>query len=258
MKIVLEPDVIISKKYGVITKMAGHSKWANIKRKKGATDAKRGVLFTKLVKDIVTAAKQGGGDPEMNPSLRLAVKKARDNSMPMDNIQRAIDKATGNLKGVIFEDIVYEGYGPNGVAVMIEAMTDNRNRTVSNIRATLGKAGGNLGESGTVGWMFEKKGIIVIEKGSKDDEVIEVAMEFEAEEILDELDDVIIVETSPFELNRVLTEIEKLDVNVMESKVEMIASNEVELSEDDHQAIEDLVEKLEDDDDVQSVYTNLK
>jgi YebC/PmpR family DNA-binding regulatory protein len=238
--------------------MAGHSKWANIKRRKGAVDAKRGVLFTKLVKDIVTAAKQGGGDPEMNPSLRLAVKKARDNSMPMDNIQRAIDKATGNLKGVIFEDIVYEGYGPNGVAVMIEAMTDNRNRTVSNIRATLGKAGGNLGESGTVGWMFEKKGIIVIEKSSLDDEVVETAMECEAEEILDELDGVIIIETSPFDLNKVLTEVEKLDVNIMESKVEMIASNEVELPEEDREAIEDLVEKLEDDDDVQSVYTNLK
>jgi YebC/PmpR family DNA-binding regulatory protein len=238
--------------------MAGHSKWANIKRRKGAVDAKRGVLFTKLVKDIVTAAKQGGGDPEMNPSLRLAVKKARDNSMPMDNIQRAIDKATGNLKGVIFEDIIYEGYGPNGVAVMIEAMTDNRNRTVSNIRAILGKAGGNLGESGTVGWMFEKKGIIVIEKSSFDDEVVETAMECEAEEILDELDGVIVIETSPFELNKVLTEVEKLDVNIMESKVEMIASNEVELPEDDREAIEDLVEKLEEDDDVQSVYTNLK
>ena len=121
--------------------MAGHSKWANIKRRKGAVDAKRGVLFTKLVKDIVTAAKQGGGDINANPSLRLAVKKARDNSMPMDNIQRAIDKATGNIKGVVYEDITYEGYGPGGVAIMVDVMTDNRNRTVASIRHAFNKNG---------------------------------------------------------------------------------------------------------------------
>jgi YebC/PmpR family DNA-binding regulatory protein len=238
--------------------MAGHSKWANIKRRKGAVDAKRGVLFTKLVKDIVTAAKQGGGDADANPSLRLAIKKARDNSMPMDNIQRAIDKATGNLKGVVYEDIIYEGYGPNGVAILMEVMTDNRNRTVSNIRATLGKAGGNLGESGSVGWMFEKKGIIAVEKSDSDDEVIELAMECGAEEILDELDDVIVIETDPTQLNSLLNELEKLSINILESKIEMVASNEMELSDEDSEAIELLVEKLEDDDDIQNIYTNLK
>jgi YebC/PmpR family DNA-binding regulatory protein len=238
--------------------MAGHSKWANIKRKKGATDAKRGVLFTKLVKDIVTAAKQGGGDPEMNPSLRLAIQKAKDNSMPQDNIQRAIDKATGNLKGVIYEDIIYEGYGPHGVAILMEVMTDNRNRSVANIRATLGKNGGNLGESGSVSWMFEKRGIIVVEKGNLDDEVVETAMESGAEEILDEMSDVIIIEIDPSLLNELLSNIEKLGVNILESKVEMIASNEVELEEEQRESVEILIEKLEDDDDIQNIYTNLK
>jgi YebC/PmpR family DNA-binding regulatory protein len=238
--------------------MAGHSKWANIKRRKGAVDAKRGVLFTKLVKDIVTAAKQGGGDINGNPSLRLAVQKARENSMPMDNIQRAIDKATGNIKGVIYEDIIYEGYGPNGVAILMEVMTDNRNRTVSNIRATLGKAGGNLGESGSVGWMFEKKGILVVEKSNLDDEVIEIAMDGGAEEIIDDLEDVIVIETEPTQLNSLLTKLEKLSLNILESKVEMIASTEIELEEEDREKVEILVEKLEDDDDIQNIYTNLK
>ena len=238
--------------------MSGHSKWSTIKRKKGAIDAKRGVLFTKLVKDIVTVAKQGGGDIDANPSLRLAVKKARDNSMPLENIQRAIDKATGNLKGVLYEDIIYEGYGPNGVAILMEVMTDNRNRTVANIRATLSKAGGNLGESGSVGWMFEKKGIIVIEKSKFDDEVIEIAMESEAEEILDELEDVLIIETDPNMLNTLLTNLEKLDLNILESKIEMIASNQVNLDEKAKEDVELLVEKLENDDDIQNIYTNLQ
>jgi YebC/PmpR family DNA-binding regulatory protein len=238
--------------------MAGHSKWANIKRRKGAVDAKRGVLFTKLVKDIVTAAKQGGGDPDMNPSLRLAVQKARDNSMPMDNIQRAIDKATGNLKGVIYEDIVYEGYGPNGVAILLETMTDNRNRTVANIRATLSKNGGNLGESGSVSWMFEKKGVIVLEKSNLDDEVLEVAMESGAEEILDELENVIVIETEPTNLNSLLANIQKLEIVILESKIEMVASNEVELDDENRETVENLIEKLEDDDDIQNIYTNLK
>lgn len=238
--------------------MAGHSKWANIKRRKSAVDAKRGALFTKLVKDIVTAAKQGGGNIDANPSLRLAVKKARDNSMPMENIQRAIDKATGNLKGVTYEDITYEGYGPHGVAILMEVMTDNRNRTVSNIRSILRKAGGNLGESGSVSWMFEKKGVIVVEKGKKDDEVIETAMEGEAEEILDDLDDVIVIETDPANLNSLLNELEKLDVNILESKVEMVATNQIELGDEERESVEKLIEKLEDDDDVQNIYTNLK
>jgi YebC/PmpR family DNA-binding regulatory protein len=238
--------------------MSGHSKWSTIKRKKGALDAKRGALFTKLVKDIVTAAKQGGGDVETNPSLRLAIKKAKESSMPHDNIQRAIDKATGNLKGVIYEDIIYEGYGSNGVAIMMEVMTDNRKRTVANIRSTLSKAGGNLGESGSVSWMFEKKGIIVIEKSSKDDEVFEIAMENGVEEILDEFDNVIILETEPNMLNSILSTFENLNVNILESKIEMIASNEIELEGEARAKVEALIEKLEDNDDIQNIYTNLK
>ncbi len=237
--------------------MSGHSKWATIRRKKGLIDSKRGALFTKLVKDIVTTARQGGGDPTGNPSLRLAIQKAKENSMPMDNIQRAIDKATGNLKGVIYENIVYEGYGPYGVAILMEVMTDNRNRTVSNLRATLGKAGGNLGESGSVGWMFEKKGILVVSKSELDDQVIEIAMEGEAEEIFDNYDEVIVIETDPSQLNSLLSKLEKIKINILESKIEMVASNKVELSDEARERIENLIEKLEDDDDVQNIYTNL-
>ena len=238
--------------------MSGHSKWSTIKRKKGALDAKRGALFTKLVKDIVTAAKQSGGDVETNPSLRLAIKKAKESSMPHDNIQRAIDKATGNLKGVIYEDIIYEGYGSNGVAIMIEVMTDNRKRTVANIRSTLSKAGGNLGESGSVSWMFEKKGIIVIEKSSKNDEVLEIAMKNDVEEILDQFDNVIILETEPNMLNSVLSSFDNINVNILESKLEMVASNEIELEGEARSKVESLIEKLEDNDDIQNIYTNLK
>ena len=238
--------------------MSGHSKWATIKRKKGAIDSKRGALFTKLVKDIVTTARQGGGDPTGNPSLRLAIQKAKENSMPTDNIQRAIDKATGNIKGIIYENIVYEGYGPNGVAILMEVMTDNRNRTVSNLRATLGKAGGNLGESGSVGWMFEKKGIIAIAKSDLDELIIEIAMEGGAEEIFDNYDDVIVIETDPSQLNSLLSKLDKLKLYIMESKIEMVASNKVQLSDEAREKIENLVEKLEDDDDVQNIYTNLE
>ncbi len=238
--------------------MSGHSKWATIKRKKGAIDSKRGALFTKLVKDIVTTARQGGGDPTGNPSLRLAIQKAKENSMPTDNIQRAIDKATGNIKGIIYENIVYEGYGPNGVAILMEVMTDNRNRTVSNLRATLGKAGGNLGESGSVGWMFEKKGIIAIAKSDLDELIIEIAMEGGAEEIFDNYDDVIVIETDPSQLNSLLSKLDKLKLNILESKIEMVASNKVQLSDEAREKIENLVEKLEDDDDVQNIYTNLE
>jgi YebC/PmpR family DNA-binding regulatory protein len=238
--------------------MSGHSKWATIKRKKGAIDSKRGALFTKLVKDIVTTARQGGGDPTGNPSLRLAIQKAKENSMPTDNIQRAIDKATGNIKGIIYENIVYEGYGPNGVAILMEVMTDNRNRTVSNLRATLGKAGGNLGESGSVGWMFEKKGIIAVAKSDLDELVIEIAMEGGAEEIFDNYDDVIVIETDPSQLNSLLSKLDKLKLNILESKIEMVASNKVQLSDEAREKIENLIEKLEDDDDVQNIYTNLE
>jgi len=237
--------------------MAGHNKWSKIKRQKGVEDAKRGAVFTKVIKQITTAAKQGGGDIDGNPALRVAVAKAKEVSMPQDNIKRAIDKATGNLDGVNYEEILYEAYGPNGVAIMIETMTDNRNRTVANIREILNKNGGSLGESGCVNWMFEKKGIITIQRGSLDDELMEVAMENGAEDIV-EYDEALIFECSPTDFNSLLGEIDKLDVEILESNIDLIASNEIELGEDDALKIESLVEKLEDDDDVQSVFTNMK
>lgn len=237
--------------------MAGHNKWSKIKRQKGVEDAKRGAVFTKLIKQISIAAKSGGGEPDANPALRVAIAKAKEASMPQENIKRAIDKATGNLEGVNYEEIIYEGYGPQGVAIMIETMTDNRNRTVANIRHILNKAGGSLGESGCVGWMFEKKGIVTVNRSDRDDEIMEIAMESQAEDII-EYDEVLVIETSPSEYNSIISEFDKANIDILESGIEMIASSEVELSDEDAKKIEALVEKLEEDDDVESVYTNLK
>ncbi len=176
--------------------MAGHSKWANIKHKKAREDAKRGKLFTKLVKKISSAARRGGGDPETNPELRLAVQKAKDANMPSDNIERAILKATGQLPGVTYEDFHYEGYGPGGVAIMMDGSTDNKNRTVANLRHILSKHGGNLGQDGCVSWMFETKGLIQISEENADaDELMEIALEYGAEDFEHE-DGVITITTS--------------------------------------------------------------
>ena len=163
--------------------MAGHNKWSKVKHIKAKQDAIKGKLFTKAVRDIMVAARNGGGDPEKNAALRLAIEKAKEVSMPQANIQRAIDKATGNLEGVIYEEITYEGYGPGGVAIMVDVMTDNRNRTVASIRHAFTKNGGNLGTSGSVSWMFEKKGIISVKRDEREDEIMEVAMEYGAEDI---------------------------------------------------------------------------
>ena len=164
--------------------MSGHSKWSTIKRKKGAADAKRGAVFTRISKDITLASREGGGDVEMNPALRLAVKKAKSANMPYANIERAIKKGTGELPGVKFENYLYEGYGPSGVAIMMEVMTDNKNRTVPEIRHIMSKNGGNLGESGCVNWMFEKKGSIIINKTEKlnEEELIEIAIDVNSDD----------------------------------------------------------------------------
>jgi len=238
--------------------MSGHNKWSKIKRQKGATDAKRGAIFTKLIKAITAAARDGGGDVDGNPALRLAVAKGREASMPLENIQRAIDKATGNLPGVVIENITYEGYGPGGVALLIETMTDNRNRTVATIRLALSKGGGSLGESGCVGWMFEKKGIITVKRSELDNDVSEVAMENSAMEIIDEYEEVIVIETKASEFNQMLETIDKLNVEILESSIEMVASNEIELDEGATDKIDALIERLEEDDDIQNVYTNVK
>src|SRR5213083_1980576 len=164
--------------------MSGHNKWSTIKHKKGAADAKRGKIFTRILKEMSVAARMGGGDPAGNPRLRAAVAEAKANNMPKDNIERAIKRGTGEIEGVTYEEITYEGYGPGGVALMVEAMTDNRNRTVAEIRHIFSKNGGNLGESGSVGWMFDKKGYLVVDKGAKpEDQLFDIAIDSGAEDI---------------------------------------------------------------------------
>jgi len=238
--------------------MSGHNKWSKIKHQKGANSVKLGTIFTKLIKDITTAAKDGGVDIESNVALRLAIEKAHLASISDDNIQRAIDKATGDISGVIYEDIIYEGYGPGGVALIIETITDNRNRSVATVRHALSKGGGSMGESGCVSWMFEKKGIINIKRGDFDDDVIEVAIQNSAMNIIDEYENVIVIEIKPSGFNTMLDAIDKLDVEILESSIEMVASNEIELDEEATQKINALVERLEEDEDIQNVYTNVK
>ena len=238
--------------------MAGHNKWSKVKHIKAKQDAIKGKLFTKAVRDIMIAAKNGGGDPEKNAALRLAIEKAKEVSMPQANIQRAIDKATGNLEGVVYEEITYEGYGPNGVAIMVDVMTDNRNRTVASIRYAFNKNGGSLGTSGSVSWMFEKKGIISIEKDENlEEEIMEKAMENGAEDIK-EFEEVLVIESAPEDLNTLLEAISEIEgVKILESNVDYIAKNEVEVDEETAQKVEKLIEMLEEDDDVQNVIHNM-
>jgi len=236
--------------------MAGHNKWSKVKHVKAKQDAIKGKLFTKAVKDITLAARNGGGDPEKNAALRLAVEKAKEVSMPQSNIQRAIDKATGNLEGVVYEEITYEGYGPNGVAIMVDAMTDNRNRTVANIRYAFNKNGGTLGTSGSVAWMFEKKGIISVNRDEREEEILEVAMEYGAEDIK-EFDEVLVIESSPEDFNTLLEAISGLGVDILESNVDYIATNEVDVDDETAEKVEKLIDALEEDDDVQNVIHNM-
>ncbi len=236
--------------------MAGHNKWSKVKHIKAKQDAVKGKLFTKAVRDIMVAARHGGGDPEANAALRLAIEKAKAVSMPQANIQRAIDKATGNLEGVVYEEITYEGYGPGGVAIMVDVMTDNRNRTVASIRHAFTKNGGNLGTSGSVAWMFEKKGIISVVKDSKEEEVMEVALENGAEDIK-EFDDVLVIESAPEDFNLLLEAISGLDIEILESNIDHVATNEIDVDDETAQKVEKLIETLEDDDDVQNVIHNM-
>ncbi len=237
--------------------MAGHNKWSKVKHIKAKEDAKKSKIFTKHVRAIMTAARAGGGNPETNAALRLAIDRAKSDSMPMQNIQRAIDKATGNLDGVVLEDVVYEGYGPGGVAVMVECLTDNKNRTVAEIRHAFKKAGGNLGTSGSVAWMFEKKGIIVINKSDKDEEVEEKAIDAGAEDIK-ELDEVIVIETSPDDFNSVLEAVNSIDgIEIIESNIQLVATNESDVDDETAEKVERLIEVLEEIDDVQNVIHNM-
>ena len=235
--------------------MSGHSKWSTIKRKKGAADAKRGAVFTQVSKDIALSARESGGDPEMNPALRLAIKKAKAANMPSANIERAINKGTGNLPGVKYENYVYEGYGPGGVAIMMEVMTDNKNRTVPDIRHIMSKNGGNLGESGCVNWMFEKKGTITLDKkGVDEDAVLEKSLELGADDFESD-NDIIEITTSPEAFGDVSNGLEKEGYEI-EGEVGLIPFNFVNVSGADAQQLLQLLEKLEENEDIQKVYSN--
>lgn len=237
--------------------MAGHSKWANIKHRKAAQDAKRGQMFTKLARQITVAVKEGGPDPEMNFRLRLAIDKARSVNMPNDNIERAIARGVGGQDGDNYEEIVYEGYGPNGVAIMMDVLTDNRNRTAGDVRHVLSKYGGNLGESGCVAWMFNKKGLIVIEKNERidEDELMMAALEAGAEDIEAETD-VFKIETDPSSFSEVKEALAEAGYEFLVAEVSMVPQNSVPISEEESDKIEKLIEALEELDDVQQVYTN--
>ncbi len=237
--------------------MAGHSKWANIKRRKGAVDAKRGKIFTRLTKEIIVAARIGGGDPDGNPRLRSCIAAAKSENMPKEKIERAIKKGTGEIEGENYEEIRYEGYGPGGVAVIVECMTDNRNRTVGEVRYFFSKSGGNLGESGCVGWMFDRKGSITVPRDSIDEEkLMDQALEAGAEDVLEE-DDVFQIITDPDDFDAVREALEKEGVTISEASVTMIPQNVVEVSDEKTaKQLLRLLENLEENDDVQSVHAN--
>jgi YebC/PmpR family DNA-binding regulatory protein len=238
--------------------MSGHSKWATIKHKKGALDAKRGKIFTRLIKEIQIAAKQGGGDPDGNPRLRTAVAAAKAENMPADNIKRAIQRGTGELEGVSYEEVTYEGYGPGGVAVIIDVLTDNRNRAVSEIRHAFTKNGGNLGETGSVGYMFAKKGLIIVEKAAADeDKLTEVVLEAGAEDLKDEGDSWEIL-TAPKEYEAVLHAVKAAKIEPAHSEVTMIASIYTKLEGTQASAMQRLLDVIEDLDDTQAVYSNFE
>jgi YebC/PmpR family DNA-binding regulatory protein len=236
--------------------MAGHSKWANIKHKKSREDAKRGKIFTKLIKEITVAAKIGGGDLESNPRLRAAVDAAKNANMPKDNIERGIKKGTGELEGVSYEDIRYEGYGPGGAAVLVECLTDNKNRAVAEVRHLFAKHGGNLGENGCVGWMFEKKGLMVISKEDADEEkLMEVALEAGAEDI-EEQEDSFEIYSEPSEFEAVKNALDEAGIKYEAAEITMIPQNETSVDGKDAEKMVKLIDGLEDCDDVQNVYTN--
>jgi YebC/PmpR family DNA-binding regulatory protein len=237
--------------------MSGHSKWHTIKHKKGALDAKRGKIFTKLIKEITVAARTGGsGDVDSNARLRKAVTDAKAQNMPNDTIDRAIKRGTGELEGAQYDEVLYEGYGPNGVAVMVEAMTDNRNRTVAEIRHIFSKNGGNMGESGSVGWMFDKKGYIVVDKAAKsEEELFEIAIEAGADDMQDD-GDVFEILTAPDAFEGVLDAVKKAGIEPQAAEISMIPQNYIKLEGQEAKQMLKLYDSLDDNDDVQKVYAN--
>ena len=236
--------------------MSGHSKWSQIKRQKGAADVKRGIIFTKMTKEIMLAAKEGGGDPDGNFRLRLAMDRARAVNMPRDNIQRAIDRATGGGEGAALESIVYEGYAPGGVSVMIEAATDNRNRTVSEIRAAFTRGGGKLGESGSVQWLFEQKGVIEIDTKGKDPDAIQLAAIDAGAEDVEVEPGLLTVYTTPTSFERVKRGLEAAGIKSASAELSMRPTTTVRVEGDTARKVIGLVETLEDLDDVIKVHAN--
>jgi len=236
--------------------MSGHSKWATIKRKKASIDAKRGKLFTKIIKELTVAAKMGGGDPDANPRLRLVVDNAKAANMPAENIDRAIKKATGELEGVSYSEMIYEGYGPGGIAIMVESLTDNKNRTVAEIRHLFSKHGGSLGESGSVAWMFERKGVITIEKENKsEDEMFELAIEAGADDLQTE-ETFFEVTTSIESFEPVRRKLIDAKLKIENASLQWVAKNLVELTGENAEKAMKIIEVLEDSDEVQNVFSN--
>ena len=236
--------------------MAGHSKWANIQHRKGRQDAKRGALFTRLIKEITVAAKMGGGDPAMNPRLRLAMEKAADGNMPKDTVQRAIQRGVGGLEGVNYEEIRYEGYGVAGAAVIIDCLTDNRTRTVADVRHALTKHGGNLGTDGSVAFQFTHCGQLVFAPGTDEDKRMEVGLEAGAQDILSNDDGSLEVITEPGDFIAVKTALEAAGLKAEVAEITMKPQNELELTGDDAVKMQKILDALENVDDVQQVYTN--
>lgn len=236
--------------------MAGHNKWSKIKRKKGVNDQKRGALFTKLIREITVAAREGGGEVDFNPRLRLAVDTAKGASMPAENIERAIKKGTGELEGVDYQEVSYEGYGPNGVALYIECLTDNLNRSVADVRHCLGKHGGSLGTSGSVAWQFERKGMIYVDPSKTTEEALfEAAIEAGAEDVkLDE--DEFVVTTPAVDFHTVQDGLKEHGIEIQEAELTMVAQNQVALDGKDAEKLMKLLDALDDLDDVQKVHSN--
>ncbi len=236
--------------------MSGHSKWHNIRLHKGKADLERGKIFGKLSREITIAARQGGGNPDANARLRLAIEKARDSSMPADNIKRAIQKGTGELGSENYDEVTYEGYGPGGVAIMVEAMTDNRNRTVGEVRSVFSRAGGNLGESGSVAWQFDSRGVVTVNtNGRSADEIADVAIEAGAEDFHVD-DDAVEVYTAPGALEAVRAALIEAGLDVAAAELSLVAKTPMAVDAKEAEQVLRLLEKLEDLDDVQRVYSN--
>ena len=238
--------------------MAGHSKWANIRHRKGAQDKKRGKIFTKIIKEITISARLGGGEISSNPRLRKAVSNAKSNNLPADKIQRAIKKGTGELEGVLYEEVTYEAYGPGGVAIMMDIITDNKNRSVAEIRHTLSLHGGNLGENGSVSWMFNKRGIIILASTSDDEDIVFEAIINAGAEDFQLSDDIYLISTGKDNLMEVRDSLEDLGYDVKSAEIDMVPRVIQKCNEKESDLVLKLLDALEDNDDVNKLYTNFE